>query len=210
MGSRLRAIVSVMLLLAGVSATPPAAAWYRTDPGGVPVRPTLPNAIDLMESGLYWMQDMTGAGDPRDPATIINLMEEQAARYFDFAYIAYRVAGPDYTRLNALQRSHFQNRVRDWLFSALARQVGMYDVRMPHFWPLVPVSTSTTTWHGGGLFYHAGGPVIRLYFEFYWTPRGWRIFDVTSNGVSAVAELRRRFFRERFDDLPADSRLLDR
>jgi len=201
MGSRLRAIVSVMLLLAGVSATPPAAAWYRTDPGGVPVRPTLPNAIDLMESGLYWMQDMTGAGDPRDPATIINLMEEQAARYFDFAYIAYRVAGPDYTRLNALQRSHFQNRVRDRLFTLLARQMGMYDVRMPSFRPLTPVRTSVSTWQAGGVFYHPGGPIIRLTFEFYLTQRGWRIYDVTSNGVSAVATLRNSYF---------DNQLLER
>jgi hypothetical protein len=193
-----------------------ASAWYRTDAGAVPVRPTLPNGIDLMESGLYWLQDITGAGgDLRDPATVINLMEDQAARYFDFAYMAYRVGGPDYVRLNALERSHFQNRVRDWLFAELAKQVGLYDVRMPRFVPILPVVTSTSTWRGGGVFYHVGGPTIRLYFEFYLTPRGWRIFDVTSNGVSAVAEMRKRFFRERFDSdypgsAPRGSRLLDR
>lgn len=215
-GKRLRAVLTGALFSAALAVVPPASAWYRTDPGAVPVRPTLPNGIDLMESGLYWLQDMTGpGGDPRDPATLINLMEQQAARYFDFAYMAYRVAGPDYTRMDALQRSHFQNRVRDWLFSQLARQMGFYDVRMPMFVPVMPTATSSTTWRGGGLFYHLGGPTIRLAFEFYLTPRGWRIFDVTSNGVSAVAEMRKRFFRERFQASrsaaqPADGRPTDR
>lgn len=216
MTGRLRAAVTAGVLLAGLLCTPIVSAWYRTDAGQVPVRPTLPNGIDLMESGLYWLQDITGSGgDPRDPATVINLMEEQAARYFDFAYMAYRVGGPDYVRLNVLERSHFQNRVRDWLFAELARQVGLYDVRMPRFVPILPVVSSTNTWRGGGVFYHLGGPEIRLYFEFYLTPRGWRIFDVTSNGVSAVAEMRKRFFRNRFDSyspgrVSQGGRLLDR
>ena len=211
MADWLRAAVTAAALIAGLGGSPWAGAWYRTDPGAVPVRPTLPNGIDLMESGLYWLQDITRpGGDPRDPSTIINLMEEQAARYFDFAYMAYQVAGPEYARMDALQRSHFQNRVRDWLFERLARQFGLYDVRMPRFVPLMPEATGTNTWHGGGIFYHLGGPVVRLYFEFYLTPRGWRIFDVTSNGVSVVAEMRKRFFRNRFKDTPAENNLLDR
>jgi len=176
----------------------PASAWV-VDPGRVPVRRTLPNAVDLMESGLYWLQDMTGVGDPRDPASIVSLMEEQAARYFDFSYIAYLVAGPEYARLDVLERSHFQNRVRDRLFAWLARQMGMYDVRMPMFRPLMPVRTSFETWRAGGVFYHPDGPTVRLTFNFYLTPRGWLIYDVDSNGVSVVAELRRRYYGRRFD-----------
>lgn len=211
MARGLRAVMSAGVLLAGLLGMSSASAWYRTDPGQVPVRPTLPSGIDLMESGLYWLQDITGAGgDPHDPATIVNLMEDQAARYFDFAYMAYRVAGPDYVRLNILERSHFQNRVRDWLFASLARQFGLYDVRMPRFRPIPPVATGPGTWRGGGVIRHLGDPEIRLYFEFYLTPRGWRIFDVTSNGVSAVAEMRRRFFRNRFDGNPPGGDLSDR
>jgi phospholipid transport system substrate-binding protein len=125
-------------------------------------------------------------------------MEEQAARYFDFAYMAYLIAGPDYARLDILERSHFQNRVRDRLFELLARDMGMYDVRMPRFRPLFPIPTSSYTWSAGSEFYHPGGPVIRLYFHFYLTPRGWRIYDVSSNGLSVVAELRRQLYSGRY------------
>jgi ABC-type transporter MlaC component len=181
--------------------TPLTAAAWTPGPGGVPVRPTLPTGVDLMESALYWMQDITGADDPRDPASVISLMENQAARFFDFAYIAYLVAGPQYARMDVLERSHFQNRVRDQVFSMLARRMGLYDVRMPRFRPLPPVRTGIGTWQAGGVFYHLQGPSVRLTFEFYLTPRGWRIYDVSSNGMSAVAALRERYF---------DRQLLDR
>ena len=175
-----------------------AAAWIA-DPGGVPMRQNLPNGIDLLESSLYWLQDMSGVENPRDPAAIISLMEDQAARFFDFSYMAYLVAGPSYSRLNVLERSHFQNRIRDRLFSGLAYKMGMQSPRLPRFRPVMPVQTSLWSWTAGGEFYHRGGPNIRLIFHFYMTPRGWRIYDVTSNGMSAVAGLRRSYFANLFD-----------
>jgi ABC-type transporter MlaC component len=184
--------------LLGVLLLAPPASAYLSEPGYVPLRRTLPSAIDLMETSLYWMQDMAGVDNPRDPAAIIALMENQAARFFDFAYMAYLVAGPEYTRMNVLDRSHFQNRIRDRVFSILAKRMGMLDVRMPAFRAVIPRRTGTYTVVAGGEFYHRGGPHIRLMFHFYLSSKGWRIYDVTSNGVSAVAELRRHHFGQRF------------
>ena len=157
---------SLLLLLGVVLVATPASAYF-SEPGYVPLRRSLPSAIDLMETSLYWMQDMAGVDDPRDPAAIIALMEDQAARFFDFAYMAYLVAGPEYTRLNVLERSHFQNRIRDRVFSMMAQRMGMLDVRMPAFRPAVPRRTGTYTMVAGGEFYHRGGPHIRLLFHFY-------------------------------------------
>ncbi len=186
------AVLLVALLL------PLPASAYFGNPGSVPVRRSLPNAVDLLESSLYWLQDMSGVDDPSDPAAIIGLMEEQAARFFDFAYMAYLVGGPNYTRLNVLERAHFQHRIRDRLFTALAYRVGMYDVRMPVFRPIFPRQTSLFSWKAGGEFCHPGGPCIRLVFHFYMSTRGWRIYDVTSNGVSAVSSLRKSYFANLF------------
>lgn len=188
----LRTVFSGSVLIALLLAPPPTSAWFA-DPGQVPVRRSLPDVLDLMESGLYWLQDLRGVAEPRDPASLVRLMEDQAARFFDLAYMAYQVAGPRYVQMDLLQRSHFQNRVRDRLFEMLARQVGLYDVRMPRLRPLVPRYTGMTTGQVGGVFYHSGGPIIQLTFEFYLTPYGWRIYDVTSNGVSAISVLRRDY-----------------
>lgn len=195
---RHRANVLCAGLLLSLLISGPAQA-HRSDPGWIPLRGSLPNAIDLMESGLYWLQDLSGVDSPRDPAAVIALMEDQAARYFDFAYMAYLIAGARYAGLDALQRAHFQNRVRDRLFASLARKMGLYDVRMPSVYPLMPVATGASTWSGGGVFYHRGGPTLRLRFHFHLTARGWRIFDVSSNGVSAVDALRRQYHQGRFD-----------
>jgi len=186
------------MLVVSTLAPTGAGAWFN-DPGGVPMRQNLPNGIDLLESSLYWLQDLSGVENPRDPAAIVSLMEDQAARFFDFSYMAYLVAGPNYSRLNVLERSHFQNRIRDRLFSGLAYKMGMNSSRLPRFRPLIPTQTSQWSWTAGGEFYHLGGPTIRLKFHFYMTPRGWRIYDVTSNSMSAVAGLRRSYFANLFD-----------
>jgi len=188
-----------LLLLLGVMLLASPASAYFSEPGYVPLRRSLPSAIDLMETSLYWMQDMAGVDDPRDPAAIIALMEDQAARFFDFAYMAYLVAGPEYTRLNVLERSHFQNRIRDRIFSMLALRMGMLDARMPAFRAVTPRRTGSYTVVAGGEFYHRGGPHIRLMFHFYYSSKGWRIYDVTSNGLSAVTELRKRYSAKRFN-----------
>lgn len=182
----------LVLLLVSLLA-PNAHASYLHDPGAIPLRRSLPNGIDMLESSLYWLQDLSGVEDPRDPAAIIGLMEDQAARFFDFAYMSYLVGGPSYVAMNALDRSHFQNRVRDELFSRLARQMGMYSSRLPRFRPQVPVRTGLYSWKIGSEFFHRGGPYIRLQFHFYLSGKGWRIYDVTSNGESAINMLRRRF-----------------
>jgi ABC-type transporter MlaC component len=194
----LRSLLLTGTLVVPVLVPTSAEAWL-TDPGAVPMRQNLPNGIDLLESSLYWLQDLSGVDDPRDPAAIVSLMEDQAARFFDFSYMAYLVAGPAYSRLNVLERSHFQNRIRDRLFSGLAYKMGMNSSRLPRFHPIMPVQTSLWSWTAGGQFYHLGGPNIRLVFHFYMTPRGWRIYDVTSNGMSAVAGLRRSYFANLFD-----------
>ena len=78
-------------------------------------------------------------------------------------------------------------------------------VRPPTATPLVPRQTSSSTWTAGGVFYRRGGPSIRLEFYFYLSPQGWRVYDVTSNGASAVDGLRRAYFAERFEPLPLRS-----
>ncbi|MEN8803210.1 MAG: ABC transporter substrate-binding protein [Thiogranum sp.] len=199
MACSIRKLKVLLALLLGIVLVAPSASAYFSEPGYVPLRRSLPSAIDLMETSLYWMQDMAGVDDPRDPAAIIALMEDQAARFFDFAYMAYLVAGPQYSRLNVLDRSHFQNRIRDRVFSMLAKRMGMLDVRMPSFRPVIPRRKGSYTVVAGGEFYHRGGPHIRLLFHFYRSSKGWRIYDVSSNGVSAVAELRRHYSAHRFN-----------
>lgn len=186
--------ILVLCLCASLWTVPALGLVY--DPAGYPHwRRELPSGLDYLESGLYWMQDWSGAENPRDPATIIALMEDQFARYFDLGYMAYRVAGPHYAAQDVLARSHFQNRMRDRLFTLLARRMGWMGGRMPRFRPLLPYRSGSNEITVGGWFHHFTGPRVRLEFRLYLSGRGWRVFDVRSNGRSLVLQLRRDFLR---------------
>ena len=130
-----------------------------------------------------------------DPATLIALLEDQFARHFDLGYMAYRVAGPRYAVQDLLERSHFQNRVRDRLFTLIARRMGWTGSRMPRFAPLIPYRSGPNEITVGGRFHHYAGPRVRLEFRLYLSERGWRVFDVRSNGRSLVLQLRWEFRR---------------
>lgn len=142
----------------------------------------LPSVLDMFETGLYWMRDWTGPENPEDPATLFTLMEEQAARQFDFAGMASVIDGPNYWSGNILQRSHYQRRLRDWLFLQLARESGMLDPRPVRFLPVLPLRVGPYKYLAGVDIWRANRPRSRLMFHFGWTWRGWRIQDVSLNG----------------------------
>lgn len=154
---------------------------------------SLPNAIDIMETGLYWLQAWSGPENIADPASLVSLMEQQIAHHFDFGHIAQQTAGAWYINMNIMDRAHFQNRIRDYLFSELAHMFGLYDNHPPSFRPLPPVRTGLTSMMIGGEILRANGIVTRIYFHLYRAPRGWRIYDVSSNGMLITTRLREEF-----------------
>lgn len=150
----------------------------------------LPSAMDMFETWMYWMRDYSGAENPYDPASVLSLMEEQAARYFDFGVLASVAMGPDYWAEDVLRRSHIQHQLRDWLFTRIAEQMGLLDGRPPHYRPLVPRRIGPLQWRVGGEILHPPFAVVRLEFLLTWTWRGWRVYDVSSNGMRASEFLR--------------------
>lgn len=150
-----------------------------------------PNALDLMETGLYWLQEYTGYYDPRDPASAVSLMEDQIGQFFDLTVMAHRVGGPWYRSLNLLERSHFQNRLRDQLFEILAREFGWLDVRPPRVWMRGFVRSGHNAYVTWFLVRRPGPQSLRqVKFHIHYTPVGWRIHEVVIAGVPVTAMLR--------------------
>ncbi len=179
---------SLLFLL--VFTLPAQGAVYYGAPGWYEDGRQLPNSVDLFEWGLSSWQDFWGPEDPYDPASVVALMEDQAARWFDFGSISYRVAGSRYARMDILSRAHFQNRVKDRLFTLLAVDMGMYKPRVPKFGFYVPRRIGANNFRFGGYLLHADGRRVRLDFDVYLSNRGWRIYDVRSNGLSLIGRIR--------------------
>ncbi len=170
--------------------------WQDLDPWTSRARP---NALDLLEYGLYWLRDWTGPENLSDPASVISLMEEQTARWFDFGIMARRVADPWYSHQDVLTRAHFQHRLRDALFAELARQFGFYDPRPPRIAPLPARYLADGELVLGFRIWRPLRGYSDIFFHFYRLPQGWRIVDVSRNGVRATEVFRAHFDAGRLD-----------
>lgn len=140
---------------------------------------------------------LMGAQNP-SPEAIRGFLEREIAPNFDFPYMARWAAGPMYRRLSSAQHARMAEVLKSLFLTALAKNLGTYARPLPR----VDVYPARASADGNQAIVHArvvgaNGMFSRLNFRFYWNERGWRIFDVSANGASAVAYYR-TYFAEMF------------
>lgn len=140
---------------------------------------------------------LMGAGNP-SPEAIRAFLDGEIAPHFDFAYMSRWAAGPMYRRLSAAQHARMTAVLKDLFLSALAKNLGTYARPVPR----VDVFPARATAGGSQATVYArivsaNGMLSAMNFRFYWNEHGWRIFDVSANGASAVAYYR-NYFGEMF------------
>lgn len=172
------------------------------EPGYAPA-PATPDQV--VRSGIDRLSGfLAGARNPSADA-ILAFLEREIAPSFDFAYMARWSAGPMYRRLTPAQRARMTDVLRDLFLVALAKNLGSYAYPVPR----VDVYPARASADGDQAMVHArvvgsNGVFARLNFRFYWDESGWRIFDVSANGASAVAYYR-TYFAEMFRRYGPDS-----
>ncbi len=168
-------------------------ALYEPDYTPVPATPdqVVRRGVDRLTGFLM------GAQNP-PPGAIRGFLDREIAPSFDFPYMARWAAGPMYRRLSPAQRARMTVLLKDLFLSALAKNLGTYARPLPRF----DVYPARATANGSQATVHtrvttANGMFSGMDFRFYWNEQGWRIFDVSANGASAVAYYR-SYFREMF------------
>ncbi len=165
------------------------------EPGYTPV-PATPDQV--VRRGVDRLTGfLMGAQNP-PPGAIRGFLDREIAPSFDFTYMARWAAGPMYRRLDPAQNARMTVMLKDLFLSALAKNLGTYARPLPRF----DVYPARTTANGSQATVHtrvttANGMFSGMDFRFYWNEQGWRIFDVSANGASAVAYYR-SYFREMF------------
>jgi phospholipid transport system substrate-binding protein len=165
------------------------------EPGYTPA-PVTPDQV--VRSGVDRLVGfLMGAQNP-SPEAIREFLEREIAPSFDFAYMARWAAGPMYRRLSPAQHARMSEVLKGLFLSALAKNLGTYARPLPR----VDVYPARASADGNQATVHArvvshNGLFSRLNFRFYWNEHGWRIFDVSANGASAVAYYR-TYFSEMF------------
>lgn len=189
MKSRLLLALFLTLIVSQAQASP----YYYGSPGHYP---SLPNyqqetPADLLEDGIERLQAFIQQKGINDPEILTAFLNEQIAPFFDFDRMAQMVGGRYYLQLNPTERALFKNRLQTMFFSALGRNLGAYTNPKPRVDFMRPRQRGHNEIEVAARILPANGYPVRLVFRFANTRDGWKVYDVSSNGQSAVLYYRK-------------------
>lgn len=182
-------VIATMIVL-------PAAAKPEATPDEL-VRTTTTEILKLLkERKSYYTQDKN---------RLYKMVDDKILPHFDFRKMSQWVLGIHWRRASDAQRSAFTIEFRKLLVrtyaTALLKYTGQEIVQLPYTGKPDDKITVVKT----EIKQKTGEPDIALYYTFYNRRPGWKIFDLTIEGVSLVANYRKvyatRIQREGMDTL---------
>jgi phospholipid transport system substrate-binding protein len=121
-------------------------------------------------------------------------LQREIAPYFDFNYMAGWVAGPMNRQMNDKQREELAGAIAQMLLGTLTERLVGYQNQDVRFYPPRRAGENEVKVRIGIL--QASGYPANIDFRFYRSRTGWKIFDVSANGSSALAFYRQYFSRQ--------------
>lgn len=182
------AIATFSLFTASAVAAP--GYGYPPSPRQAPAYQELGPDTLLREGMTKLIRFMRTSENPQ-PQQISAFLEREVAPYFDFDYMAAWAAGPLNRQMNDQQRLAFAQKIKQMLLGTLAKRLTSYDNQDVRFFRPRWVGDNEVKVRVGIL--QAGGYPASLDFRFYRSNTGWKVFDVTANGNSALGYYRRHF-----------------
>ena len=177
-------VVLATMLCTGVSSAAGEAEY--------PPAPLTPDQI--VQQGIDNLTHFLASATQPRAAEIRAFLDQSIAGYFDFPYMSKWAVGPYYRRLTNSQKTSISNHLADTFLMALARNLGTFAHDMPtvQVFPATRGRTSNEVVVPTRVLLDSSF-MLQLEFRFYWSPEGWKIFDVAANGSSAVAYYRRYY-----------------
>ncbi|HXK57947.1 MAG: ABC transporter substrate-binding protein [Gammaproteobacteria bacterium] len=191
----------LIVLAAGFGAPASAQPYYpeSVTPYGFSRQIQQPGPAVILRQGLKKL--MAFAGGERRPSRIQAeaFLEREIAPYFDFAYMAsWAVGDRMWQRIGREQQAELVAQIKqDFLTTLATRLTGFGDQQVQ---VLRPRGVSENEVMVGVSILNPQAYPARLNFRFYRAEDGWKVFDVSANGNSAVMHYRnqfRRMMRER-------------
>jgi len=171
-----------------------ASPGYGYMPPGSMAQQQTPGPADLLRAGVAKLLQFMRQQERPNPELMKAFLDKDIAPYFDFAYMAQWTAGPAYRNMNEQQRGLLENKIREMLLSSLGQRLSSYDNQDVRFFKPRRVGPNEVKVRMGIL--QAGGYPTRIDFRFYRSDSGWKVFDVSANGSSALSFYRQYFARQ--------------
>jgi len=148
----------------------------------------------LVHQGVAKLRKFLAQGKGRDNSALSAFVASEIAPYFDFDYMTKWALGPAWRSMPAHARTQAASRLQGHFLKSLAQKVG--DARFTR----VNIGRSYRGNSRNELIvpltvYRQRGPATRLNFRFYRAKSGWKVFDISANGQSAVVFYRGYFRR---------------
>jgi len=169
-----------------------ASAQPQGDPRDTAVEQSQPTPDVILQDGIEALSAYLSRGFV-DEQELIALIKSRIAPQFDMVTMARWSGGHWYRQMTPEQQQAFTLKLAKSFFASLADIVAGYAGREPEIRFLPPRRVEGGEVDVTARVYPPRGYSFDVRFSFHKTPDGWRIFDVSANGVSAVSHYRRMF-----------------
>jgi phospholipid transport system substrate-binding protein len=166
---------------------------------GQAMQATSPDQI--LRQGIDRLKGFLARGGAAGRDEIRDFLDTEIAPYFDFEYMAQWAAGPLLREMSEEEKAELATRLEDMFFAALARNLGALSDPPPRIEVFPPrMRPYSREVNVTARVLRPGAAPMRMQFRFYRSGEGWKVFDVTANGTSAVAYYRNYFNRQARQD----------
>jgi len=148
----------------------------------------------ILEQGLQRLIRFVDRKERPDQQQIAAFLEQKIAPYFDFNYMARWAGGKMWRRMNQEQRDRLEKELEQTFLATLTRRLTSYGGQQVRVLRSKRGRANEVT--VGAAVMNPRGYPARLDFRFYRVDDGWKVFDVSANGSSALVHYRNHFKRQ--------------
>jgi len=151
---------------------------------------------EVLKQGIEQLTGFLTSGDGPNKPPVEVFVEKTIAPFFDFTYMAKWTAGAQAQFMGPQQRAAMEKKLRRLFLAAMVEKLSSYrHGRVQYLRPTGNPRMGEITLRL--MAFQQGSPYPqRLSFRMYRSNKGWKVYDVSSNGQSALAYFRTQFALE--------------
>lgn len=166
-------MASLLLTAAGFSAAP------MPD---VMVKDTTKQIVELLKANRTAYE--------KDHSKLYDMVYKHVLPHFDFKVMSRAVLGRYWRDATNEQRSRFMDEFRNLLVRTYATALLKYTNEEITYLPFIATAADKTATVKTEVRLSGGGPPVPIFFSFYQSKSGWRVYDLSIDGISLVTNYR--------------------
>lgn len=169
---------------------PPAVRGYQREKKN----PEVQEAGVILKAGLGKLLGFFNGPQAPSRAQIAAFLDKEIAPYFDFDYMAKWAAGASYPRMSEQQKNKMGAELRTRFLVTMAQKLSSFNQQTVRY--LAPRVAGRNKVELSIAIGNPGDYPARLDFRMYKAKDGWKVYDVSANGSSALVYYR-QYFRQK-------------